>query len=56
MTELTNGTVIKSGEFAFVSYISINYESEVSKGIYPAVLNQTSIVYSNGGTEVYFKP
>jgi uncharacterized membrane protein len=56
MTELTNGTVIKSGEFVFVSYISINYESEVSKGAYPAVLNQTSIVYSNGGTEVYFKP
>lgn len=56
MTELTNGTSFKSGQFVFVSYISINYESEVSKGAYPIVLNQTSIVYSNGGTDVYYKP
>jgi uncharacterized membrane protein len=56
MTEMTNGTVVKSGEFAFLSYISINYEPEISKGAYPALLNQTSIVYTNGGTEVHYKP
>jgi uncharacterized membrane protein len=56
ITEMANGTVVKSGEFAFLSYISINYESEVSKGAYPVMLNQTSIVYTNGGTEVYYKP
>ena len=56
MTELTNGTVLKSGEFAFLSYISINFEHEVSNGTYPKVLNQTSIVYSNGNTEVYCNP
>jgi uncharacterized membrane protein len=56
ITEFSNNTVFKSGEFIFISYISINYESLVSKGAYPAVLNQTSVVYNNGNTDVYFNP
>jgi uncharacterized membrane protein len=56
MTELTNTTVLKPGEFTFLSYISENYEPRVSNGTYPAVLNQTSVVYSNGNSEVYYNP
>jgi uncharacterized membrane protein len=56
MRELTNTTVLESGEFAFLSYISINYEPLTSNGTYYRVLNETSIVYSNGNSEVYYKP
>ena len=56
MMELTNTTHLKPGQFAFLSYISINYEPDVSNGTYPAALNQTSIVYSNGNSEVYYNP
>lgn len=56
MTELTNGTTLKSGEFAFLSYISLNFENKTLQGSFPLVLNQTSVVYSNGATEVYYRP
>ncbi|MGE5554717.1 MAG: DUF2206 domain-containing protein [Methanocella sp.] len=53
---LSNETNLEQGQFAYLSYISINYEPETSNGTIPRVLNQTSIVYSNGGSEVYYKP
>jgi hypothetical protein len=54
--ELTNTTTFKGGEFAFLSYISINYEPETSNGTLPRLLNQTDVVYSNGNSEVYYIP
>ena len=56
MTPLSNETNLEQGQFAYLSYISVNYEPQTSNGTIPRVLNQTSIVYSNGGSEVYYKP
>lgn len=52
VTELTNTTVLKTGEFVYLSYISINYEQETSNGTLPVLLNQTNVIYSNGNCEV----
>jgi len=54
--ELTNTTELYGGQFAYLSYITINYEQATSNGTIPRLLNQTSVVYSNGGSEVYFVP
>jgi hypothetical protein len=56
MTPLSNTTYLRSGEFIFLSYVTINFEHQTSNGTFPRVLNQTSIVYSNGGSEVYYRP
>lgn len=56
MTEISNTTRLESGQFAYISYISINYEHDASNGTLPRVLNQTSIVYSNGNSEAYYAP
>ncbi len=55
-SELSSTSILYGGEFAFLSYISINYEPLVSNGTLPRLLNQTSVVYSNGGSEVYYIP
>jgi len=56
MTTLTNETVLRSGQFVFLSYISIYYEPQTSNGTYRTMLNQTDVVYSNGGSEVNYTP
>ena len=56
MVPLSNDTYIRPGEFVYLSYITINYEPQTSNGTFPRLLNQTSIVYSNGGSEVYYRP
>ncbi|MCW4000968.1 MAG: DUF2206 domain-containing protein [Candidatus Bathyarchaeota archaeon] len=54
--ELTNATVFHSGQYVYLSYISIHYEPETSNGTLPRLLNQTSVIYSNGGSEIYYIP
>ncbi|MDR0372311.1 MAG: DUF2206 domain-containing protein [Nitrososphaerota archaeon] len=54
--ELTATSELYGGQFAFLSYITIHYEQATSNGTIPMLLNQTDIVYSNGGSEVYFVP
>ncbi len=54
--ELTNTTALHGGEFAFLSYISLNYEQLTSNGTLPRLLNQTDVIYSNGGSEVHYVP
>lgn len=56
MKEIVPTTVISSGEYAFLSYITINYEPLSSNGTVQRLLNQTDVVYSNGGSEVYYVP
>ncbi len=52
---LTNASVIKHGEFVYLSYITVQYEQLSWNGTLP-IGNQTDLVYSNGGTEVYYNP
>ena len=54
--ELTNNTQLYGGQYAYLSYITINHEQATSNGTIPRLLNQTDIVYSNRGSEVYFVP
>ncbi|MDR1992019.1 MAG: DUF2206 domain-containing protein [Nitrososphaerota archaeon] len=54
--ELTATSELYGGQFAYLSYITVNYELATSNGTIPRVLNQTDVVYSNGGSEVYFVP
>jgi uncharacterized membrane protein len=56
VTEIKNDTILRPGEFAYLSYISINFEKLTSNGTLPTVLNQTDVIYSNGGSEIYCKP
>jgi uncharacterized membrane protein len=56
MTVLDPSIPLYGGEYLFLSYISIRYEQQTSNGTTPAIVNQTSVVYSNGGTEVRFVP
>jgi uncharacterized membrane protein len=56
VTEIRNDTILLPGEFAYLSYISINFEKLTSNGTLPTVLNQTDVIYSNGGSEIYYKP
>jgi uncharacterized membrane protein len=50
---LTNTAVIYPGEFVCLSYLSVNYEKLTWNGTLSPVLNQTDLIYSNGGSEVY---
>ena len=54
--ELTPTVPLVSGEFVYLSYISINFEPQTSNGTIPRLVNQTSVVYSNGATEVRYVP
>jgi uncharacterized membrane protein len=54
--DLTNDTVIHPGEFLYLSYITVNYENLTWNGTISTVLNQTDLIYSNGGSEVYCGP
>ena len=52
----TNTTVMRPGEYAYLSYVSINYEKLAWNTTLPRVLNQTDVIYSNSGSEVYIDP
>ncbi len=56
VSELRGGIVLYPGQFMYLSYISINYEKLYWNGSILPVLNQTNIVYSNGGSEVRCEP
>jgi uncharacterized membrane protein len=56
VTALSNGTALHPGEFVYLSYISVEYEKLSSNGTLPQMLSQTDVVYSNGGSEVYYTP
>ena len=56
VTGLSNSTVLRPGEFTYLSYISIAYEKMTWNGSLSTVLNQTNIVYSNGGSEIRCVP
>ena len=53
---LTNTAVIYPGEFVCLSYLSVNYEKLTWNGTLSPILNQTDLIYSNGGSEVYEDP
>jgi uncharacterized membrane protein len=52
VSEIRNDTVLYPGQYAYLSYISIHYEKQAWNGTLDLVLNQTNIIYSNGGSEV----
>lgn len=52
VTELRNDTVLHPDEYIFLSYITIHYEHQSWNGTIAAMLNQTNVIYSNGGSEV----
>ena len=56
VTGIDNSTVLHPGEFVYLSYISIEYEKLTSNGTLPKLLNQTDVIYSNGGSEIYYVP
>ncbi len=53
VSDITNTTVLKQGQFAYLSYISIEYAELYSNTTNPSVATQVDVVYSNGGTDVY---
>ncbi len=53
---LGNTTVLRSGEIAFLSYFSVDYEPMAWNGSLNAIIYQTDTVYSNGGCLVQYKP
>ena len=53
---LTNNSFVSPGEFVGLSYVSVNYEKLVWNGTLSPVLNQTDLIYTNGGSEVYEAP
>jgi len=52
VTELRNDTILYSDEYIYLSYISIHYEQESWNGTLNTLLNQTNVIYSNGGSEI----
>lgn len=54
--ELKNDTIISPGEFAYLSYITVNYATMIPNNTLSTVFNQTDLVYSNGGSEIYCGP
>lgn len=53
---LTNYTVIYPGEFAYLSYFGIKCQTTGYNNTLVPVLNETDLIYSNGGSEVYCGP
>lgn len=56
VTELKNDTVLHPDEYIYLSYISINYEQQTWNGTVSTLLNQTNVIYSNGGSEIRQEP
>jgi uncharacterized membrane protein len=54
--ELRADSFLYPGEFLYLSYISIEYQTLYWNNTVPAALNQTNIIYSNGGSEVRCAP
>ena len=50
---LENTSFVYSGEFVGLSSLSVNYEKSAWNNTLPAMLNQTDLIYTNGGSEVY---
>jgi uncharacterized membrane protein len=56
VTGLTNETVLNPGEYVYLSYVSINCDTKAGNEILRPVLNQTDVIYSNGGSEIRLSP
>ncbi|MGA2385812.1 MAG: DUF2206 domain-containing protein [Candidatus Bathyarchaeia archaeon] len=54
--DLSNTTVLHSGEFVGLSPLSVNYEKLTWNDTILPILNQTDLIYSNGGSQVYYLP
>ncbi len=52
VTELRNDTTLHPDEYIYLSYISLQYEQQAWNGTLNTKLNQTNVIYSNGGSEV----
>jgi uncharacterized membrane protein len=53
---LSNTSIISPGQYVWLSYISINFDPTPSNSSFNAVLAGTDVVYSNGGSNVYYQP
>ena len=58
VTPYANGTAFLPGEYAYLSYISVKYAALMYNGTetLSASFNQTDLIYSNGGCQVYYAP
>jgi uncharacterized membrane protein len=60
VTALDPNIKLHSGEFLYLSYISIGFENLISNESMakelPRIINQTDVIYSNGGTEIRYTP
>ena len=56
VTPLTNDTVVNPGQFVYLSYITVRYQSLTWNATSSPVLNETDLIYSNGGSQVYVGP
>ncbi len=54
--ELTPQKYLYAGEYVFLSYISIKTEPLTVNSTLPALLNQTSVIYNNGYSQVNYVP
>jgi len=55
---LSTTTIVNPGQYAYLSYESVNYQQDptVYNNTLPAVFNQTDLIYSNSGSEVFYGP
>jgi uncharacterized membrane protein len=53
---LTPTTIMHSGEYAYLSYLSVNYQQLSYNYTLEPIFNQTDLIYSNGGSNIYFAP
>jgi uncharacterized membrane protein len=53
---LTSATVMHSGEYAYLSYLSVNYQQLSYNYSLEPIFNQTDLIYSNGGSNIYYQP
>jgi uncharacterized membrane protein len=53
--ELSNETILNPNEFVYLSYISFTY-GNITRNILFRMQNETSVIYSNGGSEVHWVP
>lgn len=53
---LTNTTLLTPGQFVGLSTLSVDYEQLAWNNTLPTVLQQTNLIYSNGGSQVYCAP
>jgi len=56
VTGLTNTTVLRSGEYLYLSYFTFNLNKSLINETIQPVINQKDLIYSNGGSEVYYRP